>query len=178
MYFSVHPNVQPIIFLKPECALLCNAFKSYSCSMLSKKTQYAFQALIYLADKKREGKAVLIAEIAEQKKIPLKFLESILLELRKAGILDSKKGKGGGYFFTVDPTSVPLAKVMRLIDGPIALLPCVSLNFYERCENCNEAECNLHKVMAEVRDATLQILEKKTVADISSLANLMTVAPV
>jgi len=137
--------------------------------MLSKKTQYAFKALMYLAQKDSEG-PVLIAEIAKKRKIPLKFLENILLEMKKAGILDSKKGKGGGYFFKMAPAKIPLAKVMRLVEGPIALLPCVSLNFYERCKNCDEEECcGLNKVMTEVRDASLVILENKTVADIANL---------
>src|ERR1700748_312124 len=118
--------------------------------MLSKKTQYAFQALMYLAEKEK-GEPVLIAEIAKKKKIPLKFLENILLELKKAGILDSKKGKGGGYFFNEHPSKVPLSKVLRLIDGPIALLPCVSLNFYEKCKNCDEKNCGLNEAMIEVR---------------------------
>lgn len=133
--------------------------------MLSKKTQYAFKALMYLAQKQDDG-PVLIAEISKKKKIPLKFLENILLELKKAGILDSKKGKGGGYFFSKRPSEVRLADVLRLIDGPIALLPCVSLHFYERCKNCDENDCGLHRVMCEVRDANLAILESRTVADI------------
>lgn len=136
--------------------------------MLSKKTQYALKALIYLAEKKSTG-PVLISEISKKKKIPLKFLESILLELKKSEILDSKKGKGGGYFFAQDPKKVPLAKVMRLIDGPIALLPCVSLHFYEKCKNCDEKKCGLSTIMANVRDASLKILENKTVADIANL---------
>lgn len=136
--------------------------------MLSKKTQYAFKALIYLAQHDAEG-PVLISDISQHKKIPLKFLENILLELRKAGILDSKKGKGGGYFFAVPPKKVPLAKIMRLLDGPIALLPCVSLNFYERCSNCDEKVCGLNHVLIQVRDNTLKILEKKTVADIAAM---------
>ena len=136
--------------------------------MLSKKTQYALKALIYLAEKKTTG-PVLISEISKEKKIPLKFLESILLELKKSEILESKKGKGGGYFFAQDPKKVPIAKVMRLIDGPIALLPCVSLNFYEKCKNCDEKKCGLSNVMISVRDASLKILEKKTIADIANL---------
>ncbi len=134
--------------------------------MLSKKSQYAFKALMYLAQNTEKG-PVLIAEIAKKKKIPLKFLENILLELKKAGVLESKKGKGGGYYFAVPPAQVPIAKVMRLLDGPIALLPCVSLNFYERCKNCDEKSCGLHDMMVNVRDATLKVLEKKTVADIA-----------
>jgi Rrf2 family protein len=134
--------------------------------MLSKKTQYAFKALTFMAERKKDG-PVLIAEIAKRKKIPLKFLENILLELKKAGLLDSKKGKGGGYFFKMDPKDIRLAQVMRLIDGPIALLPCVSLNFYERCVDCDEKKCGLKRVMIQVRDNTLTILENKTVADLT-----------
>jgi Rrf2 family protein len=136
--------------------------------MLSMKTQYAFKALMYLAQKDASG-PVLIAEIADKKNIPLKFLENILLELKKAGVLDSKKGKGGGYFFNENPSKIKLARVMRLIDGPIALLPCVSINFYQQCKNCDEKTCGLSEVMKEVRDATLSILENKTVADISQI---------
>ncbi|OYU53945.1 MAG: transcriptional regulator [Chitinophagaceae bacterium BSSC1] len=134
--------------------------------MLSKKTQYAFKALTYLAEQEKDV-PVLIAEISKKKKIPLKFLENILLELRKAGMLESKKGKGGGYFLKQDPNKIPLSKVMRLIEGPIALLPCVSLNFYKKCKDCDEKNCGLNHVMIEVRDNMLQILENKTVADLT-----------
>ena len=105
--------------------------------MLSKKSQYAFKALTYLSERFDKG-PVLISEIAKKKKIPLKFLENILLELKKADILDSKKGKGGGYFLKTHPSKVKVATVVRLIKGPIAMLPCVSLYFYERCKNCNK----------------------------------------
>jgi Rrf2 family protein len=134
--------------------------------MLSKKTQYAFKALIYLSEHASDG-PVLISEISKRKNIPLKFLENILLELRKAGVLESKKGKGGGYYFAVDPKRVSLAKIMRLLDGPIALLPCVSLNFYEKCKDCDEKICGLNRMMAQVRDATLKLLENKTLADLT-----------
>jgi Rrf2 family protein len=134
--------------------------------MLSKKTQYAFKALMYLAQKQDAG-PVLIAEISRKKKIPLKFLENILLELKKNKILNSKKGKGGGYFMAKNPDKILLADILRLVDGPIALLPCVSLHFYEKCANCDEKNCGLNRVMIEVRDANLAILENKTVADIA-----------
>jgi Rrf2 family protein len=133
--------------------------------MLNKKTQYAFQALMYLAEHHEQG-PILIAEISEKKRIPLKFLENILLELRKAGILESKKGKGGGYFLKLPPSQIRLADIIRKIDGPIAMLPCVSLYFYKRCSNCDEKNCGLHDTMIEVRDATLHILEGKTVGDL------------
>ncbi|QQV01335.1 MULTISPECIES: RrF2 family transcriptional regulator [Chryseobacterium] len=133
--------------------------------MLSKKSQYAFKALSYLVEKRNEG-PILISEIADAKKIPLKFLENILLQLKKADILESKKGKGGGYFFRENPEKVNLARIIRLVNGPIALLPCVSLNFYEKCENCTEDHCGLHDVLIEVRDASLKILEEKTLLDL------------
>jgi len=139
--------------------------------MLSMKTQYAFKALMYMAQQNNK-RPVLIAEISEQKTIPLKFLENILLELKKAGILDSKKGKGGGYFFSKNPSEIKLATVMRLIDGPISLLPCVSLYFYTKCKNCDENFCGLNKVMLQVRDASLAILENKTVADIAATSGI------
>jgi Rrf2 family protein len=140
--------------------------------VLNKKTQYALQALSYLAEKKTR-EPVLISEIAEVKQIPLKFLESILLQLRKDGILESKKGKGGGYYLSMAPEKISLARIIRLIHGPIAMLPCVSLYFYERCKNCDEKNCGLHDTMIEVRDATLKILEKKTVADLAHLPHLI-----
>lgn len=133
--------------------------------MLSKKSQYAFKALTYLSEKFNEG-PVLISEIAAKKKIPIKFLESILLELKKADILDSKKGKGGGYFLKQKPEKVKVSTVIRLINGPIAMLPCVSLYFYERCKNCNEKHCGLHDMMIQVRDATLNIVENRTLKDL------------
>ncbi len=133
--------------------------------MLSKKSQYAFKALAYLTEKFNKG-PVLISEISTKKKVPLKFLENILLELKKAGILDSKKGKGGGYFLKKDPSQVKVATIVRLVNGPIAMLPCVSLNFYRRCDNCDELSCGLHDIMIEVRDASLAVLEHKTLTDL------------
>lgn len=133
--------------------------------MLSKKTQYALKALGYLAGKAGTG-PVLIAEIAKKKKIPLKFLESILLELKQKGVLESKKGKGGGYYLSQSPKKTTLAAAIRMVDGPIALLPCVSLNFYQKCKDCNEALCGLNRSMAATRDATLKVLEKKTLFDL------------
>ena len=136
--------------------------------MLSKKTQYALQALSYMVEKHSDD-PILIAEIANQKNIPIKFLENILLELRKAGFLESKKGKHGGYFFAQAPEEIKLSSIFRIIEGPIALLPCVSLNFYEKCADCNEKKCGINKVMAAVRDNTLAILDNKTVADLSAI---------
>jgi Rrf2 family protein len=135
--------------------------------MLSKKAQYAFRALTLLVDQYGKG-PVLISEISRKKKVPIKFLENILLELRKAGMLESKKGKGGGYYIPKEPSSVSIASVIRVVDGPISLLPCVSLYFYEKCSNCDEKNCGLHGMMEEVRDATLQVLEHRTLQDLVS----------
>lgn len=133
--------------------------------MLSKKSQYAFKALAYLVERRNCG-PVLIAEISEAKRIPLKFLENILLDLRKANVLESKRGKGGGYYLTDEGSKVSLATIMRLVNGPIALLPCVSLNFYQACEDCSQDHCGLHDTLVAVRDATLDILGNKTVTDL------------
>ena len=133
--------------------------------MLTKKAYYAFQALTHLVERYQQG-PVLISEIAEDRKIPLKFLENILLELKNAGILDSKKGKGGGYYLRSEPSETRMATVFRIIDGPISMLPCVSLYFYRKCDNCNESFCGLHDTLEKVRDATLAILENSTLADL------------
>jgi Rrf2 family protein len=133
--------------------------------MISKKTQYGLKALGYLAAHYGKG-PVLIAEIAEKKNIPIKFLENILLQLKQNNILESKKGKGGGYMLSAHPKKTTLAAVFRIIEGPIAMLPCVSLNFYQKCKDCNEKHCGLNRVMIMTRDATLKILEKRTVYDL------------
>ena len=134
-------------------------------ALISKKTQYGLKALGYLAAHYGKG-PVLIAEIAEKKNIPIKFLENILLQLKQNNILESKKGKGGGYMLLAHPKKTTLASVFRIIEGPIAMLPCVSLNFYQKCKDCNEKHCGLNRVMIMTRDATLKILEKRTVYDL------------
>jgi Rrf2 family protein len=144
--------------------------------MLSKKAQYAFRALTLLVEKYNEG-PVLISEISEKKNVPLKFLEFILLELRKAGILDSKKGKGGGYYLKSNPADTTVANIIRIVDGPISMLPCVSLYFYRRCENCDEHNCGLHDIMKGERDATLKILENKTLQYLASGDELLSLKP-
>lgn len=133
--------------------------------MLSQKAKYALQALSLIAS--RSGAApVKTKEIATIKKIPLKFLESILLQLKEGGVLESQRGRSGGHVLKEPPKKVNLARVIRIIDGPIALLSCVSLNFYEPCSNCDETRCRINPVMSEARDAVLKVLEKRTLADI------------
>lgn len=133
--------------------------------MLSQKSKYALQAMAYLA-LNYEGPPVLMPVIATTKKIPLRFLEIILHELKKEGYLSSFRGRNGGYKLAKAPNEIPLAEIIRLVNGPIALLSCVSLHFYEPCEGCNELECGLHKTMIEARDALLSVLEHRTVADL------------
>lgn len=134
--------------------------------MLSKKTKYAIHALTFLA-KKDKKTPQLIVKISEETKTPRKFLESILLDLKKNGILGSKMGKGGGYYLLKEAKDIKLSNILRLFDGPIAYLPCASLNFYESCEECiDEKHCGLHHIMVDVRDETLKLLENKSIQDI------------
>jgi Rrf2 family protein len=135
--------------------------------MLSKKTKYGLKALRFLAAQ-NDNRPVLISEIAQNESISQKFLEAILLDLKKNGILSSKKGKGGGYYLLKNPKDISMAAVIRILEGPIAWLPCVSLNYYEKCNDCpDEATCSLHRVMIEVRDNTLKVLENKSIMDLS-----------
>jgi len=133
--------------------------------MLSRKTKYALKALSYLA--KQEGNVpVQISSISESENISQKFLESILLSLRKAGFLGSKKGKGGGYYLLERTRKTPIAAFYRVLEGPIAMVPCVSLNFYEKCDDCpDEERCDVHHLMIRVRDNIFSILENTTLED-------------
>jgi Rrf2 family protein len=134
--------------------------------MISKKAKYALKALKVLAEAYEKG-PLLISHIAESEKIPRKFLEAILLELRNHGLLQSQKGKGGGYYLRISPELVTFAKVIRIIDGPIAPALCVSLHFYGKCDDCADEEtCALRNILADWRDANLAVLEKKTLADL------------
>ena len=134
--------------------------------MLSKKAKYALKALEYISKNNDRG-PILISEISEKQRIPKKFLEVILLELKRDGILQSKMGKSGGYYLIKKPSEVNVGHIIRLIDGPIALLPCVSYKFYQPCDECeDEATCGLRDVMAQLREATGKILEKVSMAEI------------
>ena len=136
-------------------------------NMLSKKTKYGIKALTFLARQENQN-PVQIAEIAKAEHISVKFLESILLVLRHSGFLGSKKGKGGGYYLIKDPKDINMATVYRILEGPIALLPCASHNFYEKCGDCtDEITCSVRRLMMEIRDNTLIILENNSLADIA-----------
>ncbi len=130
--------------------------------MLSKKTKYAINALVYLA-KKPPKQPVLISEIAEKEHIPKKFLETILLDMRNAGILNSKKGKGGGYYLIKKPEEVNLAEIIRYFDGAIGLLPCVTHKYYEKCDECvDENTCGIRMAFLQIRNETVELLKKDT----------------
>lgn len=134
--------------------------------MLSKKTKYGLKALAFIA-RQEKGNKVQIATISESENISHKFLESILLTLRKSGFLGAKKGKGGGYYMLKEASEIKMTDVIRTLEGPIAMLPCVSLNYYEKCDDCpDEDACSVHKLMIQVRDNTLQVLRNNTLADL------------
>ena len=130
--------------------------------MLTRKSKYGLKALLMLAQEP-DRRPVLIADLAERQRLPKKFLEAILLELKRHGLVHSKKGKGGGYFLSRDPSQVTLGQVIRILDGPLALIPCVSQTAYVKCEEClDERTCGIRLAMKEVRDATAQILDNTT----------------
>jgi Rrf2 family protein len=132
--------------------------------ILSKKTRYAIVALTRLAREYGKG-PIQIKEIAEEEKIPQNFLENILLELRKLGILGSKLGKSGGYYLLKKPEEVNLAEIVRHFEGTIALMYCVSEKAYQPCEFCkDESTCGIRKVFKEIRDTTYDILNRTTLA--------------
>ena len=134
--------------------------------MLSKKTKYGIKALTFLG-RQENRTPVAIATISKSENISLKFLESILLTLRKNGILGSKKGKGGGYYLLKSPSDIPMTAIMRILEGPISMVPCVSLNFYEKCADCpDESACAVHNLMMQVRDNTLDIFRNTSLADL------------
>ena len=131
--------------------------------MISKKCKYAIKALLYLADHQSERRSIFSSEIAEKEHIPKKFLETILRELRNFKLLQSQRGKTGGYRLLKDPKDIYLSDLIRQVDGPIAMLPCVSLNYYASCEECDEKNCQIKSVFEEVRDNTLKILTKTSI---------------
>jgi len=132
--------------------------------MLSQKARHALHALIVLAEHGDE-EPLLIADIAERASLPRKFLEQILLELKKRGIVRSLRGRSGGYLLGRDARDISFAEIIRAIDGPLALSPCVSATAYHKCEDCeDEKTCQIRKVLLAARDATASVLESRTLA--------------
>ena len=152
-------------------------------TMITQKTKYALKALMVLADEwSGERRPLSIEEIARRSETPKRFLEHILLEVRNAGVIASVRGRSGGYVLIKEPKAVSLSELLRLIDGPIAPLPCLSRKAYQRCEDCaDEASCRLRRVFADVFWSYLLLLESLTLADLAVrgdlLANLSAAVP-
>ncbi len=137
--------------------------------MISQRAKYAFRALLALTGEKA-GEPLMISEISRRQAIPKKFLEQILLELKRAGIVESRRGRLGGYVLARPAERITFGEVLRLIDGPVALLPCLSRIAYRRCADCaEESSCEIRRVFARVADATREVLDTTTFADAASL---------
>ncbi|MCX7954338.1 MAG: Rrf2 family transcriptional regulator [Bacteroidales bacterium] len=137
--------------------------------MVSKKTQYALYALRYLAMHYNKG-PILIKEIVREEKLPRKFIENILLELKNSGYVNSKKGKKGGYYLIKKPEEINFADILRLFEGAIALLPCATYKYFEDCTKCDDInKCGLRIVVKAIRDETVSILKSKTLKDVVDL---------
>jgi Rrf2 family protein len=132
--------------------------------MISQKARYAFKALIALA-RSRPDETRQARDIAAAEQIPQSFLEQILLELRRAGLVASRRGRDGGHFLLKDPAKITFGEVLRLIDGPVAPLPCLSRTAYRRCHDCaNENSCVMRRAFGRAYDATLAVLEQTSIA--------------
>jgi len=133
---------------------------------ISKRTQYGLKAVIALGRRYGEG-PVLIATLATEETIPIKFLEGILLDLKGRGVLESKKGKGGGYQLSRPPSTITIGSIIRLLEGPLAPLPCASETAFKPCDECRDVEhCGVRIVMRQVRDAIADVLDKTTLAEL------------
>jgi Rrf2 family protein len=133
---------------------------------ISKKTQYGLKAVLNLASRYGQG-PVLIATISEEEAIPVKFLELILLSLKSHGLLSSKKGKGGGYELTRPPSTITVGSLIRMMEGPLAPLPCASETAFRPCDECPDIEsCGIRIIMRQVRDAMASVLDRTTLADL------------
>ena len=134
--------------------------------MLSNKTKYGLKAMLHLAEREGQGGQI-VAEIAERQNIPKKFLDAILLELKNKNLLSSKKGKGGGYTLAQPSGQIFLGNIIRILEGPLAMLPCASANAYRPCEDCPDPQaCRIRAVIQQVRDATAGILDQTSLKDL------------
>jgi Rrf2 family protein len=157
--FPIDPD-----YIDPDSHSLWNQVSS----MITHKTKYALKALMVLADEKAgEAEALRIEDIAERSGAPKRFLEHILLDLKRAGMIGSRRGRNGGYELIKDPARVSLAEVLRLIDGPLAPLPCLSRRAYQRCEDCkDEKTCGVRAVFGGFYATYILMIESLTVADL------------
>ena len=137
--------------------------------MLSKKSKYGLKAMLELASEEAGQRPLQASELAERQQLPKKFLEAILLELTRHGLLKSKLGRGGGYVLTRKPGDITVGEIIRVLEGPLALIPCVSKTAYRRCDEClDEETCGVRLAMKEVRDATSHILDNTTLAGLNA----------
>ena len=142
--------------------------------MITQKMKYALKALLTLSDEAASAapEALTIEEIARRSGAPKRFLEHILLEIRNAGYIASTRGRTGGYQLIKPPEAISIAELLRMIDGPIAPLPCLSRRAYQRCEDCSDEQtCRIRKVFADVFWSYLVLIESLTLADIQKSAD-------
>lgn len=145
--------------------------------MITMKAKYALKALAQLALAVPD-EPVLIADIAEREEIPKKFLEAILAELKQHGFVRSRKGRGGGYLLAKPPDSISLAAILRVLDGPIAPVPCLSRTAYRRCDGCkDEATCSVRQVLRDAYAASVEVLERTTLADVARQTEVLSKKP-
>jgi Rrf2 family protein len=137
--------------------------------MLTNKGKYGLKAMLHLAGMEK-GKPALVADIARNNNIPKKFLDAILSELRNAGMVQSKKGKGGGYVLARPPHEIRVGQIVRTLDGPLAPIRCASHNYYRSCDDCDEENCPVRLMMYEVRNAISRVLDDRTLAEMRTLA--------
>jgi len=138
--------------------------------MLTNKGKYGLKAMVYLAGC-APGEPALVTDIAAKNNIPKKFLDSILGELRNAGVVHSKKGRGGGYVLAKSASEIMVGQIIRALDGPLAPIPCASRIFYRRCEDCiTEAKCTVRLMMMEVRNAIAEVLDNRSLAEMRELS--------
>lgn len=138
--------------------------------MLTKKGKYGLKALVYLSTIP-PGQLAFVGDIAARNNIPKKFLDAILGELRNAGFVQSRKGKEGGYRLAKAPAEIKIGHVVRVLDGPLAPIPCASRSQYQRCEDCDETTCEVRHIMMEVRHAVAELLDNRSLASMRDAAN-------
>ncbi|GGG65283.1 Rrf2 family transcriptional regulator [Salipiger pallidus] len=140
--------------------------------MITHKTKYALKALTVLADEAAgDGAALRIEEVADRSGAPKRFLEHILLDLKRAGLIGSRRGRNGGYVLIKEPKLVSLAEILRLIDGPLAPLPCLSRRAYQKCADCDEATCRVRAVFGGFYATYILMIESLTLADLQQDSN-------
>jgi Rrf2 family protein len=145
--------------------------------MLSQKAKYAIKALLTLA-RARDGDLVQANDVAERQNIPRKFLDLIFFELRRHGLVQSTRGREGGYMLALPAAEISIARIVRAVDGPLAPLPCASVVFYRRCADCtDEKTCEVRRLMREVRDAASAILDNTSLAEAAGLPARNTAKP-